>query len=186
MPADRLPYKARESRRKADIKRNGRRRDEDDLQPVIEIDPLMRPPRSDNDFIPNQSQRVMVAALAACNVGYDGIAAYIKVNETTLRKFFRYELVEGHDRTEAALVGVLVAKALSGNITAINTMLKCVFGWSETGKKADGNATIETLSTEQRAALIEALRTSIDTPKARSGARRNNQTNLVTIPGTAD
>jgi len=169
------PYKARESRRKSDV--------------VLDLDDLQKPglpPKPREYFAPTQSQRIMVAALAACNVGYDGIAAYIRVNEVTLKKYFRQELAEGYDRTEAALVGVLVAKALSGNMSAINTMLRCVFGWSETGRSNYGKATIEALTAEQRTSLIKALRETVDPPQTGKGTRGSGQTGLVTITGTAN
>jgi hypothetical protein len=137
-------------------------------------------------FSPTPSQRVMVAALAACNIPTDGIASYIRINDDTLRRYFRYELAEGYNRTEASLVGVLVVKALGGNMTALTMLLKCVFGWRENGKVTDGQATIEALTTDQRIQLIEGLRASLDTEETGSGSRRKNKARVVSVAGPAD
>lgn len=149
--------------------------------------PVRRPrDQSLRTFAPTPSQRVMVAALAACNVPLEGISAYVRVNDDTLAKYFRYELAEGYVRTEASLVGVLVVKALGGNMTALTMLLKCVFGWRENSKASDGPATIESLTTEQRVALIEGLRTSLNADEAGSGARGKNKARVVTLSGTTD
>jgi hypothetical protein len=172
------------ARRAADAARNP-----DATSPLIDPpDETNRRPRAQHlpFFSPSPSQRVMVSALAACNIPVDGIASYIRINDDTLRKHFRYELAEGYNRTEASLVGVLVVKALGGNMTALTMLLKCVFGWRENGKATDGQSTLESLTTEQRVGIIEALRASLDAEETGSGARRKKPARVVTLAGTAD
>lgn len=170
--------------------------DEYDQRPAINVelpdhltDEDQDPPRvrdmKKRLFAPTPSQRVLVAGLSAFGVPREGISAYIKVSEDTLSRYFRYELAEGRARTEAALVAVMLVKALSGNISAVSMLLKCGFGWTETGK-SDAPATLEALTVDQRLVLIESIRTSLASEETRGTGGRKNKANLVSITGTAD
>lgn len=136
-------------------------------------------------FSPTPSQRVLVAGLSAFGVPREGISAYIKVSESTLESYFRYELAEGRPRTEAALVAIMLVKALSGNISAVSMLLKCGFGWTESAK-SNGPTTLEALTVDQRLQLIESIRASVAPETTRSARSRKDKAGLDPAAGPTD
>jgi hypothetical protein len=72
-----------------------------------------RPP-----FVPTDSQRQLVQVLVANGISQKVMAANIVCDLKTLRRHFKEELKEGHDRVEAAMGAAIVRAGLAGNVFA--------------------------------------------------------------------
>jgi hypothetical protein len=153
----------------------------------IDLDALMPAPEPNSKYQPTPTQRVIVAALSACNVAQSGIAAYMHMPVTSLQRHFRDELDSGYDRTEAALTGILSAKAMSGNLAAITFLLETKFGWRKNNRLGDsGTITIDQLSDAAQATIIADLRASIAAAEAGTGTRGKDKTAMVAATGTTN
>jgi hypothetical protein len=153
----------------------------------IDLENLSPAPARGAKFKPTQTQRIIVAALSACNVAQSGIAAYMHMPVTSLQRHFRDELDSGYDRTEAALTGILSAKAMSGNLAAVTFLLESKFGWRRTGKMGEhGTITIDQLSDAAQATIVADLRASIAAAEVGKGTSGKEQTALVSAKGAAD
>jgi hypothetical protein len=166
----------------------GRPQKRDRMEPgEIDLETVNPAPEPNGKYQPTQTQRVIVAALAACNVAHSGIANYMHMPVTSLQRFFRDELDSGYDRTEAALTGILSAKAMSGNLAAITFLLETKFGWRKNQKLGEsGTITIDQLSDAAQATIIADLRASIAASEIGAGPGGKNQTHLVTTTGSTD
>jgi hypothetical protein len=77
-----------------------------------------RPP-----FVPTEQQRKLAMLMTASGNLQRIIADRFGIDVATLRKHFREELDEGREATNAAVGDVLLRKALSGDIKAIENWL---------------------------------------------------------------
>jgi hypothetical protein len=72
-----------------------------------------RPP-----FEPTDNQRQLVQVLVSNGISHASIAEQIGVSEPTLRRAFKRELVNGHERIKAAMGAAIVRAGLGGNMFA--------------------------------------------------------------------
>lgn len=110
---------------------------------------------------PTKKQRLQVQALAAVGTTHDAIAQFIGWSRHTIEKHFGMELATGRAQIIAMVGAGLVAKAISGNMTASIFFLKTQAGWRETSRTeitgADGKDLLHELTDEQMAERVNEL-----------------------------
>lgn len=91
----------------------------------------LRDPRGRKSFRPTQENRLLVSVLSARGFTHDNILTFMGAQEEafpkdgkTLRKHFSRELKYGRVFIEGMAAQALVAKMMTGNMAAINKVLK--------------------------------------------------------------
>lgn len=82
--------------------------------------------------VPTQENRDTVKKLSALGVTYEDIALKLKINDDTLKKYYKEELDEGRIDANAAIAGTLFQQAKKGNTAAAIFWLKTRARWKET------------------------------------------------------
>lgn len=86
---------------------------------------------------PTEASREQVKAWAVVGLPQDTMARSMGIDAKTLRKHYRDELDLSTDLANAAIAGVLFAKAKAGDSASIFFWLKTRAGWRETAKPED-------------------------------------------------
>jgi len=101
---------------------------------------------------PTDNTRGAVQAMIATGNTRRGIAAYLRIAESTLRKHYKEELKIGQEVVTATISGILVQEALKGKPWAVCFFLKTQAGWREHHKvDIEGDLNVSSLSDEELA-----------------------------------
>jgi hypothetical protein len=85
-------------------------------------------------FEPTEADRSLVKALASVGFQHSQIAGIVRpggIGESTLRKYFSYELAVGKDHIDAICVTGIVKAMQAGNLAAMFFWAKTRMGWRE-------------------------------------------------------
>lgn len=81
---------------------------------------------------PTKENRELVKRYSALGVTYEDIALKLKINDDTLKKYYKEELDEGRIDANAVVAGTLFNQAKKGNTAAAIFWLKTRARWKET------------------------------------------------------
>lgn len=91
---------------------------------------------------PDQDKRDLVKRLASLGCRYDDIALKLKINDDTLKKYYKQELDDGRIDANSGVAGTLYGAALEGNMTACIFWMKTRAKWRETDVDQNGEKVI--------------------------------------------
>jgi hypothetical protein len=93
-------------------------------------------------FIPTEAQRAEVQKLRACGFTSESISVIMTIPETTLKRYFAWELTHGKTIVDAKILGGIVQQAIEGDRTMSIFYARARGGWKQNGDAgASANAT---------------------------------------------
>lgn len=102
-------------------------------------------------FIPTDEHRELVLELTSKGLPFTQIAALIDfIDEETLKKHFKKELLIGKAQANRQIGGKMFQKAMEGDTTALIWWSKTQMGWKETkAVEVEHSGTIDTKSSDE-------------------------------------
>ena len=102
------------------------RLDDEDIKTFQRLDG--RPP-----FVPTAEERALVEQMTSVGIPQESQCLLIRgIDSKTMRKHFRHELDTAKIKANLAIGGMLFAKAMGGDTTAMIFWAKTQMGWKET------------------------------------------------------
>ncbi len=99
-------------------------------------------------FVPSEQQKQIVKSLSGFGIPQREIANHLRINHSTLEKYFKEEMQDGMTAANSNVVKGLYENCRKGNVAAQIFWCKTRLGWRETVEHtgADGASLIPTIN----------------------------------------